>query len=305
MIVCVGEILADMIGEEKDGCMRYEQKAGGAPFNVACAAKKFGAQVAFVGSVGDDIIGDSLLSFAAERAFDGCYISKLPDKNTTLAFVSIDGSGERQFCFYRKNTADSYLEEVPDDLLKSADIVHIGSLMLSETHGVEFVKRLIAEAKKYSDTISFDVNFRSDIFKNEQEAVAVYKTILPLADIIKFSEDEIAVFGQDYVETALSDKLVFTTLGSKGSRWAYKGRSGFVPSLKVRCVDTTGAGDAFYAGVLTKLEKKAVSAVSDEEFAQILRLANVCGGLNTRGKGAIDNLPTPDEIQIKLKEYTA
>ena len=56
---------------------------------------------------------------------------------------------------------------------------------------------------------------------------------------------------------------------------------------------------------MTKLEKKAVLAVSDEEFAQILRFANVCGGLNTRGKGAIDNLPTVDEIQIKLKEYTA
>ena len=58
MIVCVGEILADMIGEEKDGSVFYEQKAGGAPFNVACAAKKFGAEVFFVGSVGDDLIGN-------------------------------------------------------------------------------------------------------------------------------------------------------------------------------------------------------------------------------------------------------
>ena len=42
MILCVGEILADMIGTEKDGSFYYERKAGGAPFNVACAAAKFG-----------------------------------------------------------------------------------------------------------------------------------------------------------------------------------------------------------------------------------------------------------------------
>ena len=121
MIVCVGEILADMIGEEKNGCMLYEQKAGGAPFNVACAAKKFGAKVAFVGSVGDDIIGRSLLSFAKARGFDSLRISKKTKKNTTLAFVSIDETGERSFCFFRENTADAYIEKLPENLLKNAD----------------------------------------------------------------------------------------------------------------------------------------------------------------------------------------
>ena len=97
MIVCVGEILADMIGEEKNGSMFYEQKAGGAPFNVACAAKKFGAEVAFAGSVGDDLIGKSLSAFAQKMGFEGCYVYENPKKNTTLAFVSIDKTGERSF----------------------------------------------------------------------------------------------------------------------------------------------------------------------------------------------------------------
>ena len=118
MIVCVGEILADMIGEEKNGCMLYEQKAGGAPFNVACAAKKFGAKVAFIGSVGDDVIGKSLVSFAKKRGFDDCRIAETDKKNTTLAFVSIDAAGERSFCFFRKNTADAYVAQPPEKLLK-------------------------------------------------------------------------------------------------------------------------------------------------------------------------------------------
>ena len=302
MIVCVGEILADMIGEQKNGQAVYLQKAGGAPFNVACAAKKFGAEVSFFGSVGDDIIGNDLIKFAKHRGLDGCYVSKLPDKNTTLAFVALDESGERSFCFYRKNTADAYLEELPDQLIKSADIVHIGSLMLSFDSGVAFAKRLIYRAKSEKAVISFDVNFRSDIFKDEVEAVRIYKQILPLADIVKFSEDEIEVFGEDYIKEELKDKLVFVTLGSEGSRWAYKGRSGYAPTIKVECVDTTGAGDAFYAGVLAKLDKKDIERISDEELNEILRFANACGGLNTRGKGAIDCLPSLDEIKNALNE---
>ncbi len=285
-----------MIGEEKNGCMVYEQKAGGAPFNVACAAKKFGAKVAFSGSVGDDIIGKSLLSFAKARKFDGCYVKKNAKKNTTLAFVSIDKTGERSFCFFRKNTADAFISQPSDKLLDKADIVHIGSLMLSEKRGLAFIEKLVERAEKRSIKISFDVNFRSDIFKDEQEAVKVYKKILPLADILKFSEDEIEVFGKDYIETELKDKLIFVTLGSKGSRFTFGDRSGFAPTIKVDCVDTTGAGDAFYAGVLTKLDGKVLSELSDEELYKILEFANVCGALNTRGKGAIDCLPTSEEI---------
>ena len=123
MILCVGEILADMIGTEKDGSFYYERKAGGAPFNVACAAAKFGADTAFIGSVGDDLIGDFLIGFAKDNSKAKTYIQKTPDYNTTLAFVELSGNGERNFCFYRKNTADYRLPEIPADVWKEADIV--------------------------------------------------------------------------------------------------------------------------------------------------------------------------------------
>ena len=294
-----------MMGEEKDGKMLYERKAGGAPFNVACAAKKFGADVEFIGSVGDDIIGKSLISFASKRGFDERYIKKTAKKNTTLAFVSIDESGERSFCFFRENTADAYLSQPSEKLLKSADIVHIGSLMLSTERGVKFIERLVERARKYPVKISFDVNFRSDIFKDQSEAVAVYKRVLPLFDVVKFSEDETGIFGEVYINETLKDKLVFITLGSKGSQWRYKGRRGYAPTVKVDCVDTTGAGDAFYAGVLTKLDNADLSAISDDKLNDILRYANVCGALNTRGKGAIDCLPTAEEIENALKDMRA
>lgn len=300
MILCAGEILADMIGAERDGVFVYERKAGGAPFNVACAVKKFGVKSAFAGSVGDDIIGGFLKDFAKSVKLDGLCLESDADRNTTLAFVQLDRHGERSFCFYRKNTADYRMPEIPDGLFDSADIVHIGSLMLSEDEGAAYAERLAERARSAGKTVSFDVNFRTDIFKDKESAVSRYKTMLEAADIVKFSEDEVEIFGRDYIDGRLKDKLVCITLGGNGSEWRYLGRRNAVPSVKVKPVDTTGAGDAFYAGVLSRLDGLKKSEWTDVVLNHALKFGNVCGALNTLGRGAIDSLPDLGLIQKTL-----
>ena len=206
MILCIGEILADMIGTVKDGSLWYERKAGGAPFNVACAAKKFGAEVKFAGSVGNDLIGDFLINFANARKLDGVLIERDNNRNTTLAFVELDENGERSFCFYRKNTADYNLPYLSENQIAEAKIVHIGSLMLSEKEGFDYAKRIIELARSQGKLISFDINYRTDIFKDKESAVKVYKEIIKYADVVKFSDDEVKVFTESYIENELCDK---------------------------------------------------------------------------------------------------
>ena len=300
MILCAGEILADMIGAERDGVFVYERKAGGAPFNVACAVKKFGVKSAFAGSVGDDIIGGFLKDFVKSVKLDGLCLESDAQRNTTLAFVQLDRHGERSFCFYRKNTADYRMPEIPDGLFDSADIVHIGSLMLSEDEGAAYAARLAKRASSAGKTVSFDVNFRTDIFKDKESAVSRYKTMLEAADIVKFSEDEVEIFGQDYIDGRLKEKLVCITFGGNGSEWRYLGRRNAVPSVKVKPVDTTGAGDAFYAGVLSRLDGLQKSEWTDGVLNHALKFGNVCGALNTLGSGAIDSLPDLGMIQKTL-----
>ena len=300
MILCAGEILADMIGAERDGVFVYERKAGGAPFNVACAVKKFGVKSAFAGSVGDDIIGGFLKDFVKSVKLDGLCLESDAQRNTTLAFVQLDRHGERSFCFYRKNTADYRMPEIPDGLFYSADIVHIGSLMLSEDEGAAYAARLAKRASSAGKTVSFDVNFRTDIFKDKESAVSRYKTMLEAADIVKFSEDEVEIFGQDYIDGRLKEKLVCITFGGNGSEWRYLGRRNAVPSVKVKPVDTTGAGDAFYAGVLSRLDGLQKSEWTDGVLNHALKFGNVCGALNTLGRGAIDSLPDLGMIQKTL-----
>ncbi len=300
MILCAGEILADMIGAERDGVFVYERKAGGAPFNVACAVKKFGVKSAFAGSVGDDIIGGFLKDFVKSVKLDGLCLESDAQRNTTLAFVQLDRHGERSFCFYRKNTADYRMPEIPDGLFDSADIVHIGSLMLSEDEGAAYAARLAKRASSAGKTVSFDVNFRTDIFKDKESAVSRYKIMLEAADIVKFSEDEVEIFGQDYIDGRLKEKLVCITFGGNGSEWRYLGRRNAVPSVKVKPVDTTGAGDAFYAGVLSRLDGLQKSEWTDGVLNHALKFGNVCGALNTLGRGAIDSLPDLGMIQKTL-----
>ena len=295
MLLCIGEILADMIGEEKNGVTTYERKAGGAPFNVACALKKFGRDVRFVGSVGDDLIGQFLVRYAEDFGMDTAYIQMLPDRNTTLAFVELSEEGDRSFCFYRKGTADYVMPEVSDALLGAADIVCIGSLMLSEESGLAYACDVARRVHALGKTVAFDINFRTDIYRDLENAKATYKQLLAMADIVKLSEDEVEIFGEEYV-SSLSDKVVFVTLGKKGGEWRYRGRSNRLPTVDIKPVDTTGAGDAFFAGALSVLDKHPGAPITDALLDDAVNFGNVTGALNTLGRGAIDNLPDLDTV---------
>lgn len=301
MILCVGELLADMIGTTVRGTFCYERRAGGAPFNVACAARKLGAESAFVGCVGEDAIGAFLADYAAARGLSGLCVTRSGQYNTTLAFVELDERGERSFSFYRKHTADYHLPEIPDDLFARADTVHIGSLMLSEEAGKGYAYRLADRAHAAGKRVSFDVNFRDDVFPDRASAVAAYRDMLVRADLIKFSEEELAVFGESFVQTELADRLVCVSLGARGSRWRFRGNEGGAQSIRVRPVDTTGAGDAFWAGVLAQTDCVPFSAFTERFLNEALRFANACGALNTLGRGAIDALPDRAAVQAALK----
>ena len=299
MLLCIGEILADMIGEEKNGIVTYERKAGGAPFNVACALKKFGAEVKFVGSVGDDLIGKFLINYARDFGMDTTYIHQNTQRNTTLAFVELNEEGDRSFCFYRKNTADYDMPPLSDELIGMADIVCIGSLMLADEKCVEYALDIIDRAHSMGKTVAFDVNYRTDIYRDKESAVKTYKKILAKADIVKFSEDEAQTFTEEYVDT-LCDKLVLITLGKEGSEWRYAGKKNRVSTISVKPVDTTGAGDAFFAGALSVIDKNMGAPLSEQLLNDALRFGNIAGALNTTGRGAIDNLPDLDTVKKYL-----
>jgi fructokinase len=301
MLISIGEILVDIFedGRHKDVL------PGGAPFNVACNALLYTDKVTFYGAVGDDENGRMLLDTVNKNSFDHPHIKVLSDKYTSRAIVSLK-DGERSFRFERDDGADYQLRVNDIDLsnLKDEDIVHIGSLMLSYESGVSFYNGLVKQIRSSSKAkISFDINYRDDIFSSPDEAKKIFISALKQADILKFSLEELELLTnkKDILEALkklLNDKqIAVITLGSDGSMF-YKDRKLIkVPTIKVKPVDTTGAGDAFYSYFLASLVNDP-SFINDEKKVRFnLERANVVGALATQAKGAIGVAPSKEEIQ--------
>lgn len=296
MILCIGEILADMIGEAAgaDGAPVFKMFCGGAPFNVAVNAKQSGAEVAFIGRVGRDPVGKFLIDYSNKVGFDYLDIQRDGVRNTTLALVTLT-DGERDFAFFRHDTADFNIDADSVNLsaYENLNILHLGSLMLSEKAGRDFADAVIKKVRAAKKTLSFDVNFRLDLYAGIEEAIEAYRPYVAEADILKFSDDEITAFtGESTVEAAAralykENRLLLVTLGSRGSAYYYNGISGVVATEKVKPVDTTGAGDAFFGVVLAKLDGKDISALTKDDIEQALAFGNKAGARATQFKGAV------------------
>lgn len=293
MILSVGEILADMIGQKEDGVTTFKAFCGGAPFNLAVNAKQSGAKVGFVGRVGNDVIGRFVLCEAQKAHLDRLDIQIDAECNTTIAFVTLT-DGERDFAFNRHDTADFNIDfdDIDFESYENLEIVHLGSLMLSEQNGREFAEKIANKASELGAKLSFDMNFRKDIYMNFEDAKRAYAPFVERADIIKFSDDELTDYTgiSDMDEAAKSvlkkDKLLLVTLGKSGSAYYYNDLKGIVPSISgVKCVDTTGAGDAFFGAFLTNIEGKELT---EENNVYAMQQGNIKGAKTTEFYGAIE-----------------
>ena len=293
MILSIGEILADMIGQKVDGITTFKAFCGGAPFNLAVNAKRCGAKVGFVGRVGNDVIGRFVLGEAQKAHLERLDIQIDDKRNTTIAFVTLT-DGERDFAFNRHDTADFNIDFDDIDFLGYEDlnVVHLGSLMLSEQKGRELAEKVANKASELGAKLSFDMNLRKDIYRDFEDAKRAYAPFVERADIIKFSDDELADYTgiSDMDEAAKSvlkkDKLLLVTHGKSGSAYYYNHMKGIVPSISgVKCVDTTGAGDAFFGAFLANIEGKELT---EENIVRAMQQGNMQGAKATEFYGAIE-----------------
>ena len=306
MLYSIGEILVDIFEDES----HKDILPGGAPFNVACNALLYTDKVTFYGSVGNDENGKMLIDVVNSKGFTSPIVKVLSDRYTSRAIVTLK-DGERSFRFERDFGTDYILDikDIDFSKIKDNDIIHIGSLMLSYESGRDFFYKLVDKIREKSHAkISFDINYRDDIFDSPNEAKKVFLSALKEADILKFSLEEINLFSkkQDIVE-ALNEllsptQIAVVTLGSKGSIFYKDGKAVHVDVVPVKPVDTTGAGDAFYSYFLASLINHPDFINNEEDIKYYLRRANVVGGLATLKKGAIDSAPSEEEIDDFLSK---
>ena len=313
-IIALGELLIDFTeaGQSKDGRRLFEQNPGGAPANLLTVASHMGYSTAFIGKVGADMHGAFLKKTLEKEGISTDTVIEDPDYFTTLAFVAIDESGEREFSFARKPGADTQLtkEELDQRLLSDCRIFHFGSLSLTDEPARGTTMEAAAIAKRAGAVISYDPNYRASLWKDEKTAVEGMKSAIPLADVMKVSDEECLLMtgAATYEEAAdqllaMGPKLVAVTLGGDGVLVATKEGKQRVQGFKVPVVDTTGAGDSFWGGFLYQINQvgKRPEELSLNELDNFARFGNAVASLCVEKKGAIPAMPDLSEVEKRVK----
>lgn len=306
-ITTIGEILIDMTqtGTDKNGNAVFAAIPGGAPANLAVAARKLGVKTAFVGCVGNDAFGRILRDTLRHYDVDASGLQVTDRADTTLAVVTVDEKGERSFSFCRKPGADTQIDrERALQAVCGADILHFGSVSLAAVACRDTIVAAVKQAKAHGALITYDPNYRASLWSSEAEAVGIMRSVLPLCDIVKISEEEtLLLTGCEAPEEAAEVlmargvKLAIVTLGANGAYWRYGADSGTVPGFKVKVADTNGAGDTFFGAFLSRIAKHGgLDGLTPERIGRYVRYANRAASITASRPGAIPAMPTEDEI---------
>ncbi len=307
-IVTIGEMLIDFLPGKEAGS--YIRNAGGAPANVAIAAVRNGLKSGMYCKLGNDDFGRFLLDTLKKEGVEALAPEMTDKAVTTMAFVSLDENGERSFTFSRKPGADMLLEssEIRDEVINDTRLVHGGSFSLSDGSAKEATIHALKKAHELGKLVSFDINYRNVAWNDDRDGCAAeVRKILPFVDFLKISDEEIdMVGGREAIPALMKENglsVVVETLGGDGAECFFDGRSFLHPGYPVEkgmIADTTGAGDAFWGGFLSRiliLGADSVKDLTEDILKDSLDYGNISGSLCVRAKGAIASLPDRKEIE--------
>ncbi len=309
-VVALGELLIDftMVSADAEGYPTMAAHPGGAVANFLAAVSKFGGKTALIGKVGNDAFGNLLLGTLNEAGIGTSGMVVDDSVFTTLAFVTLDATGDRSFSFARKPGADTQLkaEEVDLGLIEQAKVLHFGTLSLTDEPAKTATQKAVAYAKEKGKLLTFDPNLRKPLWHSLEDAKEQMLWGLKQADVVKISDEEVEFLfglgveeGARYILDTFDMKLVFVTCGADGCYFCNRIASGHVPGLSgIKVVDTTGAGDIFGGSAVWKLLQagKSPDTLTEEELRDVVGFACKAAGLSTTKPGGISSVPRLEDV---------
>ena len=306
-VVALGELLIDFtcIGNDADGYPTMAAHPGGAPANFLAALQKFGAKTALMGKVGTDAFGKLLIGTLQKAGISTAGLIETEDVFTTLAFVTLDETGNREFSFARKPGADTCVafEDLDLELIDEAKVFHFGTLSLTDEPARSATYRAVEYAKSRGKLITCDPNLRKPLWKDLAVCREQMLWSLKQADVVKISDEEVEFLfglsveeGAEHILREYGVKLVFVTCGADGCYFKNALAQGKMASLSdIKVVDTTGAGDAFNGGFVTALSE-------GRDLFEAARYGNATGALSVTKLGTAPAMPTREEIDRLVRE---
>ena len=314
-VAALGELLIDFtcLSTDTDGYPTMAAHPGGAPANYLAALTKFGAKTAMIGKVGSDAFGRLLIKTLKGAGIDTRGMLVSDDVFTTLAFVTLDDSGDREFSFARKPGADTQLrfDEIDLSVIDASKVLHFGTLSMTNEPARDATYKAVEYAAGHGKLISFDPNLRKPLWDDLDEAKRQMLWGLQHADIVKISDEETEfLFGiapeeaVKHIIDSFGVRLVYVTCGAEGCFYRTKTASGFVKALSgIAVKDTTGAGDIFGGSAMYGLLRAGgvPEKLTAEELENIVSFACASAGLSTTKAGGISSVPELGEVEAAMR----
>ncbi len=324
-VICIGEALVDQIIINPDGdCKNY---LGGAPANVACALSKLGVRAEFVGCLGDDEFGKEFINLFRDLGVNTQLTQVDKNFSTRIIKVYINDEGDRSFAGFvnsQKKFADEMLDRKVfesskisfQNLFKETRYFITGTNLLASDKSSDALLFLVDYASKSGISIVIDANWREIFWDNlnkssqlqRQDHLKKIKKFLLNGDILKLSHEEAILFFENdnpfLISQSLSKKPdVIITNGDKPISWFINGFQDTTKIIKSpKIVDTTGAGDSFLAGLISRFINRKEDYDKDS-LNNDIQFASVCGLISCLGEGAIQPQPNIKQVQDFLKSY--
>lgn len=308
-LVAIGEALIDFIPKESgvsfSQVSAFAPKVGGAPANVCGAFCALGGQASIITQLGEDPFGKKIAQELSGYGIDTSAISFTDQANTCLAFVSLEADGNRTFSFYRKPSADMLYEpsQLKEEYFKDAYALHFCSVSLGDYPMKDSHYTAIEYAVANGAIISFDPNLRFPLWDDLSLLKARVNEFIPKCNILKISDEELEfITGFTDINEAAKKllqagvSLIIYTCGTNGAYAITAHHHCYVPSKKVKAVDTTGAGDGFIGCFLYKLREAGIDAsnladVSSDILENCLESATAFCAESVQHEGAIASYP--------------
>ncbi|EPG5535235.1 TPA: aminoimidazole riboside kinase [Escherichia coli] len=297
----LGDAVVDLL-PESDG--RLLPCPGGAPANVAVGIARLDGTSGFIGRVGDDPFGALMQRTLLTEGVDITYLKQDEWHRTSTVLVDLNDQGERSFTFMVRPSADLFLETTDLPCWRHGEWLHLCSIALSAEPSRTSAFTAMTAIRHAGGFVSFDPNIREDLWQDEHLLRLCLRQALQLADVVKLSEEEWRLISgktqNDRDICALAKEyeiaMLLVTKGAEGVVVCYRGQVHHFAGMSVNCVDSTGAGDAFVAGLLTGLSSTGLST-DEREMRRIIDLAQRCGALAVTAKGAMTALPCRQELE--------
>jgi len=318
-VVCIGEALIDRIRNKSN--QEFSDFLGGAPANVACALRKLKIDSIFIGRLGSDDFGKKFIKQFKELEVNLDFLQLDNDSSTRVVNVDRDQFGDRFFSGFEaksysyfadealsKNLIENQLPNLEKLFLETKYLV-TGTILLSSPMSAETIFFLLEKAKKFQVKIIIDLNWREVFwdysnFSSEISKTARFnliKKFLNHAHVLKLAKEEATLFFEHENPSLISQKLskqpdVIITDGKNPVSWYFNGLQGITETpTSQKIVDTTGAGDAFLAGLISKLISSGYPS-NKLEIEDCVKFASVCGLLTCLGEGAIEQQPNYEKV---------